>query len=166
MAELRKLCKERGVSAGGKKAELVERLREANLAQKKGKADADAEPTSKRRKLPWDGKGAAGGAEGSGGGSGASGGGGGSGGGTTTTVVVGAALRQRKHMRTYLLDGDVGAKLPSVAASVALAQKRAAREGEAPKPRVMLPPIEKGSALVTVDAEAEMGAGASVYVDG
>ena len=66
-------------------------------------------------------------------------------------------------MATYLLAGELGPRLPSVASGV---REAAAREAAAPqpRPRVKLPTIMPGSALLTVDPEAAMG-DASVYVD-
>ena len=61
-------------------------------------------------------------------------------------------------MAAYLLDGELGAKLPSIAS---LVERRAARAdkdaAKAPQPRRKLPPIQPKSALVSVDPEAEMG---------
>ena len=146
VAELRKRCMQMGLDAGGKKAELVERLTEAARAaptSKKhkgalGKAKAASSPRRKPAQVGAD---------------------------AAPERKFGAALRQRKHMAAYLLDGELGAKLPSIAS---LVERRAARAdkdaAKAPQPRRKLPPIQPKSALVSVDPEAEMGS-ASVYVD-
>ena len=145
VAELRKRCMQMGLDAGGTKAELVERLTEAARAaptSKKhkgalGKAKAASSPRRKPAQVGAD---------------------------AAPERKFGAALRQRKHMAAYLLDGELGAKLPSIAS---LVERRAARAdkdaAKAPQPRRKLPPIQPKSALVSVDPEAEMGARASTW---
>ena len=63
-------------------------------------------------------------------------------------------------MAKFLLDGELGAKIPSVASSLAVMPKK-----KEVAPRKMLPDIQKGSALVTVNPDSGLGAGWSIYVD-
>ena len=80
-------------------------------------------------------------------------------------AVHGAKLRQRKHMRAYLLDGDAGPKLPSVAAlQPDLAAAAALKAAATPAEREMRPPITPGSALLRVDPGCSKG-NVKVYVD-
>ena len=172
VAELRAMLSAKGLEVSGRKAALVQRLVDCRTAKRaktgtglaggivaaSGVADGGASGGSKRR-LPSNASAAAPKGEG-----------------IAATVPPakpasrpagprpsGVLLRQRKHMAAYLLAGELGPKLPSVASGV---REAAAREAAAPqpKPRVKLPTIMPGSALLTVDPEAAMG-DASVYVD-
>jgi hypothetical protein len=148
--ELRERCKELGLESTGKKADLLDRL-----TQHAATAAQPPAPPAKKRKAAGGGAAKAEGAGGSSSGAAPK----------PSTRVFGAALRQRKHMSTYLLEGGPGPKLPSVATLVAARALRAERDADkAPKPRQKLPTIQPHSELVSVDPEAEMGT-ASIYVD-
>jgi poly [ADP-ribose] polymerase len=149
VAELKVRLVERGLDMGGKKADLVKRLREARPAtMDKAEATEDKPPlqthpdgVKRKRKLPDLAA-------------------------PSVPKVVGAKLRQRKHMAAYVLAGGLGPRLPSVASARSEQQvRKAAADARAPKPRVTLPPITPGSAILTVDPDAEITAGASIYVD-
>ena len=152
VAELKDKCTARGLSVSGRKAALVARLQEGGTAGTKRKGGADNGAPAK--KPP---KAAKGGAGSSAGGAGSSAGGG---------VVVGPKLRQRKYMVEYLLDGELGSKLPSVASVLVVEQARAAyQKSKQPLARAMLPQIEIPSPLVSVNPDSGLGPGWAVYVD-
>ena len=77
--------------------------------------------------------------------------------GENISLAKGIALRQRKMLRKYLVDGALGKKLPKISEVL----KEIEREKN--KTRKRPPPIV-GSPLLTVDEECDLS-GASIYVD-
>ena len=147
VAELRAQLASRSLPTGGAKRELVARLRAAldgadsGDSSDSGSGDSADVPLGRKRPRPEEA-----GAE------------------PPTLARSGSSLRQRKHMKEYLLDGGVGAPLPPVR-SIAARPPPAARPG--PKEaaaRVRLPPIAPGSQLLRVDEEANRPT-SRIYVD-